>query len=71
MRLFLAAGIDVQQVEKCVGDPDADIDIPILKGEQESQVHTFEIYSIILSQLCLWKIMNYLGFFFFRIPASR
>lgn len=47
MFLFLDAGIDIKQVEKCVGDPDADSDNPILKGEQESQVHTLRNFSII------------------------
>lgn len=33
------AGIDVKEVEKCVGDPNADVENPILKAEQDAQVH--------------------------------
>lgn len=31
-------GFDVKQIEKCVGDPEADADNPVLKAEQEAQV---------------------------------
>lgn len=31
-------GFDVKQIDKCVGDPEADADNPILKAEQEAQV---------------------------------
>ncbi|CAN7060771.1 unnamed protein product [Brassica oleracea var. botrytis] len=30
--------IDLKKVDKCIGDPDADVENPILKAEQESQV---------------------------------
>lgn len=32
------AGIDVKKVENCVGDPDANEENPVLKGEQDAQV---------------------------------
>lgn len=31
-------GFDVKQIEKCVGNPEADTDNPVLKAEQDSQV---------------------------------
>lgn len=31
-------GIDVKQLDKCIGDPDADVDNQVLKSEQEAQV---------------------------------
>ncbi|KAF8091568.1 hypothetical protein N665_0443s0025 [Sinapis alba] len=30
--------IDLKKVDKCIGDPDADVENPILKAEQESQI---------------------------------
>lgn len=30
--------IDLKKVDKCIGDPDADVENPVLKAEQESQV---------------------------------
>lgn len=33
-----SAGFDVKQIEKCVGDPEADTDNPVLKAEQDTQV---------------------------------
>ena len=31
-------GLDLSKIEKCMGDPDADADNPVLKEEQEAQV---------------------------------
>ncbi|KAI8559521.1 hypothetical protein RHMOL_Rhmol04G0179900 [Rhododendron molle] len=31
-------GIDVKQIDKCIGDPDADVDNQVLKSEQEAQI---------------------------------
>ncbi|XP_057477155.1 vacuolar-sorting receptor 1-like [Actinidia eriantha] len=31
-------GIDVKQIDKCVGDPEANVDNPVLKAEQEAQI---------------------------------
>lgn len=36
--------IDLKKVDKCIGDPDADVENPILKAEQESQVCLFVTY---------------------------
>nr|GMD43257.1 vacuolar-sorting receptor 1-like isoform X1 [Ipomoea batatas] len=33
-----ALGIDVKQIDKCIGDPGANVDNPILKAEQEAQI---------------------------------
>ncbi|KAJ0255260.1 Vacuolar-sorting receptor 1 [Hirschfeldia incana] len=30
--------IDLKKVDKCIGDPDADVENPVLKAEQESQI---------------------------------
>lgn len=37
-------GVDVKKVQKCVGDPEADEDNPILKAEQDTQVGLSELY---------------------------
>ncbi|CAH2058810.1 unnamed protein product [Thlaspi arvense] len=31
-------GIDLEKVDKCIGDPEADVENPVLKAEQESQI---------------------------------
>lgn len=31
-------GIDLKKIEKCMGDPDADSENPVLKEEQDAQV---------------------------------
>lgn len=36
--MWLDAAIDVAAVQKCMGDPNADQDHPILKHEQDAQV---------------------------------
>lgn len=35
---LLKAAIDVEAVRKCMGNPDADVDNPVLKYEQDAQV---------------------------------
>ncbi|KAJ8439609.1 hypothetical protein Cgig2_017176 [Carnegiea gigantea] len=35
---FPAAGLDLKQVQKCMGDPDADAENPVLREEQEAQI---------------------------------
>lgn len=37
-QVIQSLGIDVKQIEKCVGDPEADADNPVLKAEQEAQI---------------------------------
>lgn len=37
-QVIRSLGIDVKEVEKCVGDPNADVDNPILKAEQDAQI---------------------------------
>jgi hypothetical protein len=34
----LFTGMDIDKINKCVGDPDADEDNPVLKAEQDAQV---------------------------------
>lgn len=34
----VCAGLDAKKIEKCMGDPDADADNPVLKEEQDAQV---------------------------------
>ncbi|XP_006595292.1 nuclear transcription factor Y subunit B [Glycine max] len=36
-------GLNIEKIEKCMGDPDADTDNPILKEEQDAQVLYFII----------------------------
>lgn len=31
-------GVDVKEIDQCMGDTDADADNPVLKAEQEAQV---------------------------------
>lgn len=35
---FVWTGLDVQKIDKCMGDPSADADNPVLKEEQDAQV---------------------------------
>ncbi|KAF7146664.1 hypothetical protein RHSIM_Rhsim04G0121500 [Rhododendron simsii] len=37
-RVIESLGIDVKQIDKCIGDPDADVDNQVLKSEQEAQI---------------------------------
>lgn len=34
----LVTGLDIEKVDKCVGDPEADVENEILKAEQDAQV---------------------------------
>lgn len=31
-------GVDLKKINKCIGDPDADEENPVLKAEQDAQV---------------------------------
>jgi hypothetical protein len=33
-------GLDLKAIDKCIGDPDADKENPVLKAEQDAQVST-------------------------------
>ncbi|XP_052174973.1 vacuolar-sorting receptor 1-like [Diospyros lotus] len=37
-QVIKSLGIDVKQIDKCIGDPNADVDNPVLKAEQEAQI---------------------------------
>jgi len=41
---FSTAGLDMKQIEKCMGDPDADAENPVLREEQEAQVSNCTIF---------------------------
>lgn len=36
--LKICTGLDMDTIEKCMGDPDADSENPVLKEEQQTQV---------------------------------
>lgn len=36
--LTFCTGLDVDMIDKCMGDPDADSENPVLKEEQQAQV---------------------------------
>jgi len=36
---YVFTGIDSKKLDKCMGDPDADLDNPVLKEEQDAQVN--------------------------------
>lgn len=46
--LVYFTGIDLKKVKDCVGDPDANVDNPVLNNEQDSQVCVIREYSILL-----------------------
>ncbi|KAL9242113.1 hypothetical protein vseg_016146 [Gypsophila vaccaria] len=37
-KVIKSLGLDLQKIDKCIGDPDADDDNPVLKEEQEAQI---------------------------------
>ncbi|PSS17694.1 Vacuolar-sorting receptor 1 like [Actinidia chinensis var. chinensis] len=37
-QVIKSLGLDVDQIDKCIGDPDTDADNPVLKTEQEAQI---------------------------------
>ena len=37
--LTFCTGLDMDSIEKCMGDPDADSENPVLKEEQQAQVY--------------------------------
>jgi len=43
---YVFTGIDSKKLDKCMGDPDADLDNPVLKEEQDAQVNIshFHLY---------------------------
>lgn len=41
--LAYISGLDLKKIEKCMGDPDADSDNPVLKDEQDAQVSVMTI----------------------------
>lgn len=45
---YVVAGIDNRKLDKCMGDPNADSDNPVLKEEQDAQVYKLHFYGYIL-----------------------
>uniref|UniRef100_A0A7N0ZWS1 EGF-like calcium-binding domain-containing protein n=1 Tax=Kalanchoe fedtschenkoi TaxID=63787 RepID=A0A7N0ZWS1_KALFE len=37
-QVIRSLGVDVKEVDKCIGDPEADVENPVLKAEQEAQI---------------------------------
>lgn len=50
----MSAGLDNKKIERCMGDPDADSDNPVLKEEQDAQVLLY-LYHLIdcIKLLCI------------------
>lgn len=48
---FYFIGLDLKKIERCMGDPNADSDNPLLKEEQDAQVifflHKGRLYKIV------------------------
>jgi hypothetical protein len=40
----ISAGLDMKKIERCMGDPDADSENPVLKEEQDAQVLPYNLY---------------------------
>ena len=38
----MSAGLDLKKIERCMGNPDADSDNPVLKEEQDAQVRPLQ-----------------------------
>ncbi|RWV83936.1 hypothetical protein GW17_00054395, partial [Ensete ventricosum] len=54
-----ALGIDLKKINKCMGDPDADEDNPVLKAEQDAQVSTSFCWIIILESIPVEMLLFY------------
>lgn len=37
-QVILSLGVDVKKIDQCIGDPEADVDNPVLKAEQDAQI---------------------------------
>jgi hypothetical protein len=63
-------GLDVKKVDKCMGDPNADSDHPLLKMEQDAQVNLpcdVLVIVIFISKLKYCKLV-YLNVYYLLIP---
>ncbi|CAK9146617.1 unnamed protein product [Ilex paraguariensis] len=54
-------GIDLKQVDKCIGDPKADVDNPVLKAEQEAQVSKGSRGDLIILPILVVNNRQYIG----------
>ena len=41
---FANLGVDLKKIDKCIGDPEADMENEVLKAEQDVQVWFIKIY---------------------------
>lgn len=49
---FNFTGLDLKDIEKCMGDPNADSDNPVLKEEQDAQVRISYFYAVVVHMKC-------------------
>jgi hypothetical protein len=40
-------GLEIKKIEKCMGDPNADSENPVLKEEQDAQVFVSYLYILV------------------------
>lgn len=40
---FANLGVDLKKIDKCIGDPEADVENEVLKAEQDTQVKSTKI----------------------------
>ena len=66
LQLFLVAAINVDDVRKCMGDPEADQDNPILKNEQDAQVRLCRLWNGFKFCPPLELFFNSIGWLFVR-----
>ena len=61
--LMCFKGVDLKKVDECIGAPDADVENPVLKAEQEAQVlqqnalfltFVFLLFLSLKHLACLW-----------------
>lgn len=54
LMFLFCIGLDLKNIEKCMGDPNADSDNPVLKEEQDAQVYVSDI-TFIIKHYCSWQ----------------
>lgn len=55
--LIYFIGVDLNQVDNCIGDPNADVENPVLSVEQEAQVQLF-------------LLSEYMFYFYISLPSQ-
>lgn len=66
-------GVDLKKIDECIGDPEADVENPILKAEQDAQVGNTIVISYLYPHLSLHLLYSNLLCLFcsFYNAASR